>query len=301
MPAVDPYTLTWQQFGRFDAGVAVTRHDPQGDVLPHDHLFHELALIDRGRADHATAAGTHPLASGDVVVIRPQVWHAYQRASRDFAVVNCLIAPRLLHRLLPVLGRGEVLHRRDRAARGAAPLVVRPTRAEVSRIRRALDEIEAEQRARGAAWQAAAVGALLGVLAVVGRAAAEGRVRAGSGWHPPATLSDRMEAAVLDAAHRVESQLADPVDVAALAAELDVNAAHLSRSFARRMGTSLVAYVHRLRAEEACRLLRLTDVPVTSIATRLGYGEVAYFSRQFKAHVGRSPLAYRRGSQGRAG
>jgi AraC-like DNA-binding protein len=54
-----------------------------------------------------------------------------------------------------------------------------------------------------------------------------------------------------------------------------------------------VQFVHHIRAEEACRLLRFTNEPVTAIAGKVGYDEIAYFSRCFRAQIGRSPRQYR--------
>jgi AraC-like DNA-binding protein len=60
----------------------------------------------------------------------------------------------------------------------------------------------------------------------------------------------------------------------------------------------IVEFVHRTRAEEACRLLRMTEDPVGRIASRVGYDEIAYFSRCFRGQIGQSPRAYRRAWHG---
>jgi transcriptional regulator GlxA family with amidase domain len=100
---------------------------------------------------------------------------------------------------------------------------------------------------------------------------------------------------VLHAAHHIETHVAEPLTLQSLAQRAGVSGAHLSRSFKKRMGMGVVDYMHRLRTEEACRLLRLTELPITAIALRLGYGEIAYFSRCFKVYTGQSPRAYRAG------
>lgn len=71
-----------------------------------------------------------------------------------------------------------------------------------------------------------------------------------------------------------------------------------ARSFARRFhaatGLSPIAYVQRLRVEEAKRRLERTETPVERIAWEVGYEDPAAFRRLFRRLVGLPPGAYRR-------
>jgi transcriptional regulator GlxA family with amidase domain len=71
-----------------------------------------------------------------------------------------------------------------------------------------------------------------------------------------------------------------------------------ARTFARRFGAatghSPVAYVQRLRVEEAKRRLERTDDPVERISWAVGYEDPAAFRRLFRRLVGLPPGAYRR-------
>lgn len=77
------------------------------------------------------------------------------------------------------------------------------------------------------------------------------------------------------------------------------------RSFKRRFraatGLSPIAYVQRLRIEEAKRRLERTRVPVEEISWQVGYEDAAFFRRLFKRLTSLSPGAYRRRFQGPAG
>jgi transcriptional regulator GlxA family with amidase domain len=66
------------------------------------------------------------------------------------------------------------------------------------------------------------------------------------------------------------------------------------RRFAGATGLSPIAYVQRLRIEDAKRRLERTEAPVDEISWRVGYEEPAFFRRLFKRVTGIAPGAYRR-------
>lgn len=66
------------------------------------------------------------------------------------------------------------------------------------------------------------------------------------------------------------------------------------RRFAAATGLSPIAYVQRLRVEDAKRRLERTDASVEDIGWRVGYENAAFFRRLFKRTTGMSPGAYRK-------
>lgn len=83
-------------------------------------------------------------------------------------------------------------------------------------------------------------------------------------------------------------------DYEALAAEVNMAYSSLRHRFRQATGTSLHDYVIQLRMHRARDLLTETDLSIKSIASRLGYRDVYYFSRQFAAETGAPPARYRR-------
>lgn len=66
------------------------------------------------------------------------------------------------------------------------------------------------------------------------------------------------------------------------------------RRFAAATGLTPIAYVQRLRIEDAKRRLERTEAPVEEIGWRVGYEDSAFFRRLFKRTTGLAPGAYRK-------
>jgi transcriptional regulator GlxA family with amidase domain len=66
------------------------------------------------------------------------------------------------------------------------------------------------------------------------------------------------------------------------------------RRFTAATGLAPLAYVQRLRIEEARRRLERTDAAVDEIAWKVGYEEPAFFRRLFRRTTGLAPAAYRK-------
>ena len=86
---------------------------------------------------------------------------------------------------------------------------------------------------------------------------------------------------------------AEPLDVRVVASVAHVSPAHFSRRFRSAFGETPHRYLQRRRIERSMFLLRETDRTVTDIC--LGVTSLGTFSRTFRALVGQTPTAYRRG------
>lgn len=82
--------------------------------------------------------------------------------------------------------------------------------------------------------------------------------------------------------------------IADFAALLNVSTRTLARTLEQE-GTSLRTLARQVRHQRACALLRDPLQPVSQIAYRLGYSDVANFSHAFKTEAGRGPRAWRQG------
>ena len=73
-----------------------------------------------------------------------------------------------------------------------------------------------------------------------------------------------------------------------------VHVGHLHRIFPDETGMRIGEYLTHLRIEKAKSLLMHTDIPNSSIATRIGISSQQYFCRMFKKETGMSPQEYRK-------
>ncbi len=121
---------------------------------------------------------------------------------------------------------------------------------------------------------------------IVGVAAASRRLQAPDRRHP---IYSRLAAAV----ERLQTHLAEPLDLGALAQACGVSSSQLERDFRALFGVSPGRYLAILRIDAALALLA-GEAPIAEIALTCGYTDQSAFSRRFKAIVGLSPGAYRR-------
>ncbi|MFC0808624.1 helix-turn-helix domain-containing protein [Ensifer sp. P24N7] len=69
---------------------------------------------------------------------------------------------------------------------------------------------------------------------------------------------------------------------------------HVHAALTAATGHAPIAYVQRLRIEDAKRRLERTSSPVDEISSRVGYEDASFFRFLFKRITGMTPGAYRR-------
>ncbi|MDR5827698.1 AraC family transcriptional regulator [Caballeronia sp. LP006] len=92
----------------------------------------------------------------------------------------------------------------------------------------------------------------------------------------------------------IDSRFAEPLRLSELCEAANVSERSLARYFEQHMGESVGRYITRVRIGHACRMLAHTSAPVSVVAARSGFPNVANFNRQFKAMKDLTPVAYRR-------
>ena len=72
---------------------------------------------------------------------------------------------------------------------------------------------------------------------------------------------------------------------------------YFCRFFKKHIGKSPVSYINEFRISCALSLISETDEKLSSIATRVGFNDINYFSRIFKKYKKMTPTEYRKSQQ----
>lgn len=78
-----------------------------------------------------------------------------------------------------------------------------------------------------------------------------------------------------------------------LAKRFFISRSHLSRTFKKITGLTIIEYLNSVRINHAKKLLRSTDLSVLQISAETGFNSVTHFERTFKKTTGCSPSQYR--------
>lgn len=108
---------------------------------------------------------------------------------------------------------------------------------------------------------------------------------------PAAPADARME----ELAGAMRADLCARWNLEAMAGRVHLSRAQLVRRFRARFGRAPMQFLAELRLEAARELLLETDWTLEKIAQRVGYGDAAFFSRQFKTRFGIAPGQLRKG------
>jgi AraC family transcriptional regulator, L-rhamnose operon transcriptional activator RhaR len=245
---------------------------PVGDVGP------------PGLAEHR-----EELAVGNVILLRPGVWHGYEDCDR-LELYNCCFSSELLRRELagaqedPLLS--FLLWNGPCATSEHGVLSFRltgPVLAECATHLEALAELRLSSPAQ---YRGDVLGRLSLVLSQLARQAQGSWALVGPDGPP--------HPAVRRAMRMLESDIARGWTLGQLADDLHLAPAYLVRLFRGTTGLPPMAYLARLRAERAAVLMLHSDEPITSIGRTVGWSDQNYFARRFKAHYGLSATVYQK-------
>ncbi len=91
----------------------------------------------------------------------------------------------------------------------------------------------------------------------------------------------------------IESHHAEAVTIERMSREAGMSERTLKRRFRQATRMSPHLYVQMVRIDKAKKLLLSTGLPVKTIAGEVGYENVSFFVRLFKAHTGQTPAVWR--------
>ena len=125
-------------------------------------------------------------------------------------------------------------------------------------------------------------------------------VEAGSGrTRKPAEVKARDRRRAVEAAHWIEANSHQEINLDASANQAGISPFHFLRLFARVLGVTPHQYLLRSRLRHAARLLTDADIAITDIAFDVGFADLSNFVRTFHRAAGVSPGAFREAARGK--
>lgn len=242
----------------------------KADFGTHWHERMELILIHEGSLKLTAAGRSFEVKAGEVAVLSPEMPHSgegedglvYSTLMFDLPAFYNLTAAS--DKYLRPISAGRTLFHPVTCDREIAGLV---------------EEILAEQGDGPAALRV--VGRIYELTALLyERCLAE---------EEHAEVRDGRFREVLD---YVSRNFCEEISTAELSRRFGYDEAYFCRRFKAVTGLTTMQYIRLLRLEQARRLLRREDRPVSEIAARCGFSDAGHFARCFKKQFGMTPTAY---------
>lgn len=244
----------------------------------------EWLRVEQGVLDYRTADTTVRLQAGDGLFCNARVLHRLE-SPQGAHIPNLLFLPELLAPrqsavyqayVAPILASG----------RGLAVL-------------RAADPADAPVLAAlQAALDAARGGDALDIqLAVLALWRAFVHAQGAAFAAAPAGRDALAQARVMAMMQYITAHFAQKVTLAGIAAAAGISKSEALRCFHKTLQTTPVQFLLHYRLGRARDRLLHTDDTVTAIAIACGFENISYFVRQFAAHFGMTPKAYRRANR----
>jgi AraC family L-rhamnose operon transcriptional activator RhaR len=260
-----------------------------GGVPLHDHDFMEIVMVEGGTGQHRTIYGEQEIGKGDVFILRPGAWHAFDNAT-DLQLREVRFGMELLTR--------ELAWTRDDPAIDlmfwAAPLSldrrgvlhVKLTDESLERANKIADELAQLTTREVPGGRAEEIGRLLVFVSELGKQITAKLLAVRKGKPEP-------HQAVTDGIRMMEEDMRRDWTLPELARKLNVDKSYLVRLFRAHTNSPPMQFLAHLRAERAAILLLRTARDISVIGEQVGWNDPNYFARRFKAHFGMSATKYR--------
>ena len=250
--------------------------------LLHKHNYYEAFLVLSGSATHFVNGACFPIERGSLVLLRPEDEHCYlEPMSSDYRFVNFIVKKELMQTLIDFLGVSSAS-----IVDAVAPFPPMRTlqSADFDQTRKALEELMIYPRNDVEKYNA-----LFKIAAIE----VAGRFFRSFDRRDDLSMPVWLRRLMIKM-HREENY------VRGLPAMYEISQyspEYLCRVFQKNLNISPTAFLANIRLEEAAMRLIYTDEPIIDIANNVGFNNLSYFYRRFKAWYGISPRKYRELSQ----
>lgn len=251
----------------------------------HTHSFFEICYAYAGRGTLQMRGNIYPVKAGDVFVAKPREPHE---------IISDRRQPLGIYFWSYTLIRGKPTEGKPSPIDALLEAFGRSTRwisRDVPGMKRTLELLTEEAVKRSTGFPLVIDGLVAKLLLDTARAVVDEPMLSEQVDPPAATQT---EAAVRIACRYIRDNLARPIGVRDIAAQVHFSERHLERLFHQARDMSIMDYVTRERMEAAGQLLLDQQAPVKKVATAVGYPDVRYFTTLFRKRHGVTPAVFRK-------
>lgn len=239
----------------------------------HEHEFYELEITLLGNGTQVINGASYPMRRGEMHVIRPGDVHSFNTdgALKTFVVQ---FSPRHVS--------AEIFTELSREGR---PLIAYLNNDECDAVESLCNSLEMFKVGEGAASQDTVCRFVDLLLSVFYDFCNSSKLtRSGNHNH-----QDQIQQ-ILD---WMQMHYRAGISADDIAKQFHFNTAYLRRLFKERVGVSIMQYLKELRLEYAKNLLVMTNLKISEVCERSGYGSMPTFIGDFKKKYNYAPLAFR--------
>lgn len=252
----------------------------------HGHDFTELVIVERGNGIHFTDTQRHRISAGDILPIPKGMKHGYENTEM-LKITNVIFDISLLNSFPEDLKHIPGFYslfminplQRKRAVNKKGFLSLNSD--EISAVKKHLTRITRELQEKRTGYRSVCVLALADLVVFLSRKASRHNMTAHSG-----ILSETL--------CYMEKNHMKNVSLKQLSRMAGLSPRSFQRIFQNYMGTSPFNHLMSIRLQHAKRLLEETELNASEIAESVGFGDSAYFTRQFKKTFCFPPTLYRK-------
>ena len=261
------------------------------EIGMHKQGFFEINIIIRGRGMHHIEGTEVDAEFGDVFIIPPEVEHGYT-GGEGFDVYHILVNNKFMQKNIADLQQMDgfsMLFNVEPMMRGKVNrhFHLKMTEAQLGGIKPLLDERKHQRRFVSAEESAISTGCLYIIIAKLCQIYVENTAISN-------TDHNIRDAAFMRSLALIHERYCERITVEELAKEAMMSKSTYMRRFLQICRVTPAEYIIRKRIEVAENMLKNTNTPLSEISERIGFYDVAHFSRTFKKLKGVTPSQYRK-------
>lgn len=251
----------------------------------HAHSFFEACYCYAGAGTFENEGTVHDIVAGDLFIARPGQVHE---------IISAKDRPMCIHFWAFTLVRDPAGVAPEDRRLDAMLAAFAESKTQLVRASEGLDPILLslcqEIRTRQPGYQAIVRGLAERLILQVARVGS-GLTLAAEDLPSPSSLPG--EPVVNDTIRYIRYHLASRLEIADIAAQVNLSERHLTRLFRQQTGKSLLEFITGERLALACQLLVERKLSVKQVARAVGYPDAHYFTTLFGRKYGKTPTEFR--------